>query len=133
MRIAELAHRAGVKVSALRFYERSGLLPSPPRSAAGYRVYDEAAVERIRYLRRGQELGFRLQELRDVAIRSGDVSGDVTGELVHDIAVRKLADIDAAIADLTRTRAAIEEQLADQCTDRSTTCPIVSTLANRSR
>jgi DNA-binding transcriptional MerR regulator len=128
VQIAELARRAGVKVSALRFYERSGLLPPPPRSAGGYRVYDDAAVEHVRYLRR-EELGVRLEELHDEATQSVDPSGGVTGEVVHAAAIRKLAELDMAIAEMTRTRVAISEQLAEQCADRSAACPIVSALA----
>lgn len=134
MRIAELARRAGVKVSTLRFYERSGVLPAPPRSTGGHRVYDDGAVQHVRYLRRGQQLGFRLEELHDVASRSVDPSrADVTGEVVRAAALRKLAEIDATVDDLTRRRAAIEDQLAGQCTDRTRTCPIVSVLAGRPR
>lgn len=132
MRIAELARRAEVKVSTLRFYERSGFLPAPPRSAGGYRTYDERAVERVRYLRRGRELGFRLEELRQVASRSDDQLTDVTGDVVRAIALRRLAEIDATIDNLTRTRADIENELVDQCTNGSARCPIVSAMGRRS-
>ncbi|WP_372983780.1 MerR family DNA-binding transcriptional regulator [Microbacterium sp.] len=52
-----LAARADVKVSTIRFYERAGLLPTPHRSANGYREFDEEDVRHVRFLRRGQELG----------------------------------------------------------------------------
>lgn len=130
MRIAELADRAGVKVSTVRFYERSGVIAAPPRSMGGYRDYDEDAVLRVRYLRRGQELGFRLAELQAFASWSSDADRDA---VMHDdvaaAARRKLEEIDAKIEDLSRTRAAIEGLLDEPCADRRAACPIVAALA----
>ena len=64
--IGVLARESGVNLETVRFYERSGLLPAPPRSAAGYRHYQEGDVRRLRFIRRGRELGFSLEEIRSL-------------------------------------------------------------------
>jgi MerR family transcriptional regulator, copper efflux regulator len=64
--IGELARQSGVKPDTVRFYERAGLLAAPARTAAGYRVYDGAARERIQFIKRAQALGFSLDEIRRI-------------------------------------------------------------------
>lgn len=64
--IGTLAKQSGVNLETIRFYERSGLLPAPQRSAAGYRHYQEMDVRRLRFIRRGRELGFSLEEIRSL-------------------------------------------------------------------
>jgi len=64
--IGELAKQAGVKPDSVRFYERNNLLPKPQRSANGYRVYDEAAPNRLKFIKRAQALGFSLDEIRRI-------------------------------------------------------------------
>ncbi|MFB6261481.1 MAG: MerR family transcriptional regulator, partial [Thiohalorhabdaceae bacterium] len=56
--IGRLAAEAGVNVETVRYYQRQGLMPEPPRPRDGYRLYDQAAVERLRFIRRAQQLGF---------------------------------------------------------------------------
>ncbi|MBW3631274.1 MAG: MerR family DNA-binding transcriptional regulator [Gemmatimonadetes bacterium] len=58
MTIGELAAEAGVNVQTVRYYERRGLLPQPERTASGYRQYDVEALERLRFIRQAQDLGF---------------------------------------------------------------------------
>ena len=130
MHIAELASRAGVKASTVRFYERKGILGAPKRTPAGYRDYDEDALTYLRFLRRGQELGFTLAELSEFNALSARVrSGDITGAAVAEAARQKLREIDRRIEDLHRTREAITGMLSEQCPDLSAPCPIVSALA----
>jgi DNA-binding transcriptional MerR regulator len=64
MRIGEIAKQAGLNIQSVRFYERKGLLPMPPRYPSGYRSYDERHLETIRFIKRGQGLGFSLHEIR---------------------------------------------------------------------
>jgi len=66
MRISELARSAGVNVQTLRFYEREGLLPKPPRLASGYREYSRRDVDRVQFIRSCQEIGFTLSDVREV-------------------------------------------------------------------
>ena len=63
MHIGELAKQAGLNIQSVRFYERKGLLPPPPRSASGYRCYGGRELETIRFIKRAQSLGFTLQEI----------------------------------------------------------------------
>ncbi|MDX5373562.1 MAG: MerR family DNA-binding protein [Pseudomonadaceae bacterium] len=64
--IGVLARDSGVNLETIRFYERSGLLPAPQRSPAGYRHYQPQDVRRLRFIRRGRELGFSLDEIRSL-------------------------------------------------------------------
>ncbi len=64
--IGELAKLAGVKPDSVRFYERNGLIPKAARTAAGYRVYEEAALKRLRFIKKAQTLGFSLDEIRRI-------------------------------------------------------------------
>ena len=64
--IGQLAASAGVKADSVRFYERSGLLPKPSRTAAGYRVYDLHALDQLRFIKKAQSLGFSLDEVRRI-------------------------------------------------------------------
>lgn len=73
-RSGELARQAGVSADTLRFYEKQGLLPMPPRTAAGYRIYPAEALKRIRLIRGGLSLGFSVQEMQQL-LRQRDNGG----------------------------------------------------------
>lgn len=64
--IGALSKETGVNVETIRFYERSGLLPAPQRTPSGYRVYRTEDIRRLRFIRRGRELGFSLEEIREL-------------------------------------------------------------------
>src|SRR6516165_8265112 len=66
MRSGELARNAGVNLQTIRFYERQGLLPKPERTASGYRTYQQRDLERVLFIRRNQELGFTLAEIKQL-------------------------------------------------------------------
>jgi DNA-binding transcriptional MerR regulator/copper chaperone CopZ len=94
----ELAKQCGVNPETVRYYEQNGLLPLPARSESGYRLFDERASQRIRFIKRAQAAGFTLEEIRELlAIQSSPhgTTGAVRG-MVDD----KLADIEARIAAL---------------------------------
>ncbi len=131
MTISELADRAGVKVSTVRYYERRGLLPTPDRSPGGYRLYDEEDVRRVRFLRRGQGLGFTLAELATfVAVSDRARTGTVTAGEVAEIGAAKLDEIDHRIADLHRMRDALDDLLSAPGFDPHAPCPVVAALAS---
>ncbi|MEX0632353.1 MerR family transcriptional regulator [Serratia ureilytica] len=71
MKIGELAQRAGVAASAIRYYEQLGLLPKPVRGVNGYRVYSDSALERLHLIQIGQNLGFSLQAIQRVLALQG--------------------------------------------------------------
>jgi len=128
MRITELARQAGVRTSAIRFYERAGLLPPPVRSANGYREYLEADAVHIRFLKRGQELGFTLTELGEFAALTGGqrAAADVTNQVRA-----KIDEIDERIDDLQRTRAALVEVAERPTSSPAAVCPVVEALGSR--
>jgi DNA-binding transcriptional MerR regulator len=64
--ISRLAHLGGVNLETVRYYERRGLLPKPPRTQAGYRQFSPEAARRLRFIKRAQELGFSLDEVQEL-------------------------------------------------------------------
>lgn len=128
LRTGELARKAGVNVETLRFYERKELLPKPPRRASGYREYPPEAAALVRFIRRAQQLGFSLREIKELlALR--EVPRATCGDVVV-LAQRKIADIDAKINDLSAMRCALAK-LLKECprTAPIAQCPIIESLS----
>ncbi|MEO3750012.1 heavy metal-responsive transcriptional regulator [Streptomyces sp. B6B3] len=107
MRIGTLAHSAGVTTKTIRFYERSGLLPEPPRTPSGYRDYPPESAERLEFIRAAQAAGLSLREIRLVLrVRDGGVPHCAsTAELL----AAQLRRVEQRILDLTRTRDALRD------------------------
>jgi Hg(II)-responsive transcriptional regulator len=124
--IGQLARRADVNVDTLRYYERRALLPSPPRTAAGYRAYAPDAVRRVRFIKRAQRLGFTLDEIGDLlALR---VTPGASCEAVEAKARETVARIDTKMMELEQMRSALSS-LAATCRGRSADpCPILQAL-----
>ncbi len=102
MRIGEVARRAGVRVSLIRYYEDIGLLPRAERSANGYRAYDRSACDRLRFVKAAQAVGFSLGEIREiVAFRD---RGEEPCAHVLDLVERRTREIGDRIAALERMR-----------------------------
>jgi DNA-binding transcriptional MerR regulator len=93
-----LAAQAAVNPQTLRYYERRGLLSEPVRSPGGYRVYPDAAVQRVRFIRRAQQLGFALAEV-DVLLHLAE-GGPDSCEKARALATEKIIDLRGRIADL---------------------------------
>lgn len=110
LRIGVLAAQAGVSPDALRFYERQGLLKPPQRSAAGYRLYEAAALDRVIFIKRAQALGLTLSEVREI-LRVAD-RGTAPCEHVRQTLARRLAEVDARISELEALRATLRRALA---------------------
>src|SRR5260370_19574873 len=96
--IGRLAKQAGVNVETVRFYERRGLLPKPPRTASGYRLFPPDAARRLRFIRRTQELGFSLTEIGELL--SLRVSRRTTSAGIRSRPQANLSDIEAKIRSL---------------------------------
>ena len=125
----KLAKAAGINTETLRYYERRGLLPEPPRRDSGYRLYPPESVERLRFIKRAQSLGFTLEEIgRLLALR---ISHTATAKDVRDEAEEKIAQIEAKIAALTDMRTALTH-LVEQCHGEGPTsdCPILDALTD---
>jgi len=100
MRIGELAAKTGLTTSAIRYYEAQGVLPAPTRGANGYRGYAESAIERLRLIRKSQNLGFTLDVIRGLFAKGG--------ECLHDD--HTLATVDARLRDIEALQASLVEQ-----------------------
>ena len=127
LKSGELAKRAEVNVETLRFYERKGLLPTPPRRDSGYREYPVESIRLIRFIKRAQELGFSLREIRELmALR---VQPGVTCAEVCEKAERKVSEVQRKIADLKAIERALHK-LTASCSGRgpATDCPILEHL-----
>ena len=123
----EVADQAGVNLQTVRYYERRGLIPEPPRSAGGFRQYGPDAVRRIRFVKRAQELGFSLDEIDGLLALRGDADGQAAE--VREIALAKADDIAGKIRDLERMRVSLAA-LAAACAGRGSTqdCSILHAL-----
>ncbi|WP_019925308.1 MerR family transcriptional regulator [Nocardia sp. BMG111209] len=117
LRSGELAAAAGVNPQTLRYYERRGLLAEPDRSPGGHRMYPERAVTILRVIKAAQRLGFTLDEVADLlaGTRYGHRQRPDTG--LHVRATAKLAEVDAALAELTAVRDTLRAALAAGCDD----------------
>lgn len=103
MIISELAERAGIATSAIRYYERAHLLPKAKRGSNGYRTYDDSALERIYFIQIGQKLSFTLESIREVIAFEGQA---LRLELMNSFDVR-LKDIDHMLQTLGEQRSAL--------------------------
>jgi MerR family mercuric resistance operon transcriptional regulator len=108
----KLAQSAGVGIETIRFYENKGLIPKPKRSESGYRQYSEEDRIRIQFIKRAQELGFTLKEIKEL-LGLQEKPGTSCNQ-VKDRADSKLAEIDGKIADLKKMRRSLI-RLAEAC------------------
>jgi MerR family mercuric resistance operon transcriptional regulator len=108
-KIGEVARETGVGVETLRFYERRGLLGRPARTESGYRVYDEAVVEQINFIKRAQAIGFSLDEIGEILAESA--SGRLPCREVREMARRKLSELDERLRELRRYRSELARTL----------------------
>ena len=98
--IGRLAKLSGVKPDTIRFYERSGLLPKPSRTASGYRVYNDAALNQVLFIRKAQSLGFSLDEIRRIMSLRGQ--GTETCRCVIAMAEATLAETETKLKELRK-------------------------------
>jgi MerR family copper efflux transcriptional regulator len=125
--IGALAKRVGVSIDTVRYYEKSGLLAPHAKLASGYRRYGDPQVARLRFIRRAQDLGFSLRDIRELLGLSQlrDVAR------IKRSAERKLAEVERRIAALQRVRHALADLIA-QCPGhgRAEACPILKALGS---
>ncbi len=123
---AELARRTGCNLETIRYYEKIGMLPDPPRTASGYRIYNEGHLYRLRFILRARELGFTIEEIRGL-LELVD-GGTQTCAEVKKRTERHLADVRAKIADLRRIGKVLA-QTASKCSgDVVPECPVIDAL-----
>jgi DNA-binding transcriptional MerR regulator len=108
--IGQLARLAGVKPDTVRFYERAGLLEQPERTFSGYRLYDRAAVQRLRFIKKAQAFGFTLEEIKRILRLRG--RGRETCACVVHLAEASLGEVEARLRELSAYRDALARNLA---------------------
>ncbi len=126
--IGKAAKRAGVGVETIRFYERKGLIEQPLKPEdGGYRTYPIETVQRIKFVRQAQEIGFSLREIEELLSLRADPSADCSD--VRERAVAKLEEVDRKMEQLGRIRSALNELIA-ACPGRGAlrACSIMETL-----
>ncbi len=130
--IGRLAREAGVNLETVRYYERRGLLQKPPRSASGYRLFPSDAARRLRFIRRAQDLGFSLKEIRELL--SLRVSRRTTSKDIRTRTESKIADIEARIKSLESMKSALRKLMngCEGCLPLSE-CPILESLDKEPR
>lgn len=114
MKIGELARRAGLSASAIRYYEEQGLLPAPARGASGYRDYDEAALQSLACILGGKKLGFSLETMRSLAMGAQPCfKGRALEETLQRL--REIEQLQQALAaqhsELTALQASLESEM----------------------
>lgn len=127
MKIGSVAEAAGVEVSTVRYYERRGLLAEPPRTDSGYRQYDASVIDRIRFVRQAQDLGFTLEEIEELLDLR--VEDPASCGVVEEATRSKLRSVDAKIRELRRLRVVLA-RLVRSCEEKEATdeCPVLGML-----
>ncbi len=122
--IGKLAKSAQVGIETIRYYQSRGLLPTPDKTT-GYRQYPLSLIERIRFIKRAQELGFSLDEIVELL----SLHGNHHRELIQKITAARLAQIELKITDLKQMQTVLT-QLLNECehTNSELPCPIIASL-----
>ena len=128
LKSSALAELGGVKLQTIRYYEREGLIPKPPRLRSGYRVFPDTAVHRVQFIKRAQELGFSLKEIRELLSIKIDPAKECSD--VQRLALAKVTDIEAKIRTLQAMKGVLNK-LAKACPGcgPSSECPILESIA----
>jgi MerR family mercuric resistance operon transcriptional regulator len=127
LKVGEVAKLAGVNLQTVHYYERRGLLPRPPRTESNYRAYPEDAVRRVQFIKRAQELGFTLKEIKELlSLRAAPRTRCAD---IRKRAETKVEDIDRKVRTLQAIRKALTK-LIGECSGEGpvTHCPILEAL-----
>lgn len=126
MRIGQLADQVGVNPKTIRYYESIELLPAPDRTPGGYRIYAKEDAERLTFIRRAQQLGLNLDEIREIlALREG---GQRPCPYVLEVARTRLTELDQRIAEMQHARTelhALLDHAGDQTADDGCYCQLI--------
>lgn len=124
--IGKLSRLTGVNIETVRYYERIKMLPAPPRTEGGRRIYGPGQVQRLKFIRRSRELGFTLDEIRNLLglVEGGHACGEV-----QDAALAHLKTIRLKIADLQRMERTLADTAARCEGGTAPDCPIIEVLS----
>ncbi|WP_282611058.1 helix-turn-helix domain-containing protein [Pelagibius sp. Alg239-R121] len=123
--IGEAAKLSGVNIETIRYYEREGIVPTAERTASGRRLYDDAAIARLRFVRRCRDLGFPIADIRTLLGLSSNASKPCSE--VKEISQRHLDDVRARLSDLQNLEAALVD-LVHECASARSECPALKQL-----
>ncbi|MGH7391254.1 MAG: MerR family transcriptional regulator [Candidatus Rokuibacteriota bacterium] len=124
--IGRLAKHTGTHIETIRYYERLGLWPAPPRSAGGYRLYAMPHLKRLSFIRRARALGFSIDEVRTL-LQLADERKRPCAE-VRVVAETHLADVRVRLADLKAMERALKETVARCAKGTRARCPLIDAL-----
>ena len=122
----ELARRTGVNLETIRYFERVGILPAPPRTQGGHRVYGEAHVRALGFIRRARELGFTPEEVRAILALGGP--GKASCAEVREIAVHHLEQVRAKMVDLARLEGLLAATIERCSGGQAPDCAVIDML-----
>ena len=124
--IGTLAKKTGVNIETIRYYEKEGILPHPPRSPGGHRLYKKDDVKRLFFVRRCRELGFSIKEIN--SLLSLVQTGDYTCAAIHDLTLQHAKEIKQKITDLKKMERVLLDMAAECSGGDIPECPIIDTL-----
>jgi MerR family mercuric resistance operon transcriptional regulator len=127
--IGQLSRLSGVNIETIRYYERIKMLPAPPRTASGRRVYDSTHLRILSFIRRSRELGFSLDEIRALTRLGGPEKA--TCREVREIAAHHLDGIRAKLDDLTKLERLLAKTVARCSGNVAPDCPVLDILDSR--
>ncbi|MBN9661640.1 MAG: heavy metal-responsive transcriptional regulator [Acidobacteria bacterium] len=136
VQIGKAAQQTGLSVDTIRFYEKEGLLMEPPRSEGGFRLYTARSIEHLQFIRKAQELGFSLSEIRELML----IQDERTEACAHvrDLIAQRLEAVRQKIRNLTTLQEHLEEALTkcsralkdDAAGPQHECCPVLESIAH---
>lgn len=129
MLIGRLSEQTGCNIETVRYYERIGVMPKPPRTAGGHRVYADDHVKRLTFILRSRELGFTLAQVRDLlALVDGN---DYSCDEVKAVTVAHADEVRRKIKDLNRLKRVLDDMAAQCDLGAVPDCPVIEALFER--
>jgi DNA-binding transcriptional MerR regulator len=126
--IGQMSRQTGVKVTTIRYYESRGLIPSPARTEGGQRRYDDAALERLAFLRHARELGFGLDDIAELMALAEEPSEDCAP--AHEIARKQLAAVDRRMTILAQLRKELARMANADDKGQTEDCRVIQVLGD---
>lgn len=128
--IGQISDQTGVSIETIRYYEKEGMLPNPPRTAGGHRVYDGTLRDRLSFIKRSRELGFSIGDTRSLLSMA---DGSFTCKQVHDLTAEHIHSVQSKIKDLQRLQLTLRK-IADECSrGNDPDCPVIEVLSGKQR
>lgn len=127
---SQLEKASNVSIETIRYYERRGLISEPPRNDVGYRMFPQKIVQDIEFIKRAQDLGFKLEEIKNLlAASNGDK--EFHSDEIYDFATSKIQEVEEKIRNLNQMKALLED-LAEKCPGSGVPkhqCPIMKKIS----